>query len=90
MVRVYRDDDEAIKKTHWFGTYYYGIKNRWGYLAASIKEPQNSIGQFHKNYYTKAKLRATYNHLGNSKVIIKKNLCKGDIDQIIRVIGIKD
>ena len=27
----YRDDDEAIQNNHWFGTYEYSFKNRWGF-----------------------------------------------------------
>ena len=88
-LEFYRDDDEAIKKTHWFGTYSYDTKNRWGYLAASIYGPQNSEGQFHKNCYTEKKLRAIYNFLGLSKVSVERYLWKGDRDEMIRVIGTK-
>jgi predicted SAM-dependent methyltransferase len=53
----YRDDDEAIKKKHWFGTYEYSYKNRWGYLTACFFGSQNGEGQYHKNFYTIGKLR---------------------------------
>ena len=32
----FRDDDEAVKAEHWFGTYEYSYKNKWGYLLACI------------------------------------------------------
>ena len=53
----YRDDDEAIKEKHWFGTYEYSYKNRWGYLTALLFGSQNGEGQYHKNCYTIGKLR---------------------------------
>ena len=53
----YRDDDEAIKEKHWFGTYEYSYKNRWGYLTACLFGSQNGEGQYHKNFYTIGKLR---------------------------------
>ena len=49
----YRDDNEAIEKSHWFGTYSYGFTNRWGYLMVNIG-PQNGEGQFHKNAYAES------------------------------------
>ena len=53
----YRDDEEAINKKHWFGTYEYSYKNRWGYLTALLFGSQNGEGQYHKNCYTIGKLR---------------------------------
>ena len=53
----YRNDEESIKQTHWFGTYEYAYKNRWGYLTASLYGSQNCEGQFHKNCYTIGKLK---------------------------------
>lgn len=52
----FRDDEEAIAKKHWFGTYEYSFKNRWGYLTASLFGSQNGEGQYHKNGYTTKKL----------------------------------
>jgi len=59
----YRDDDEAIEQTHWFGTYEYSFDNRWGYIAASIFGSQNGEGQYHKNCYTIGKLRNIFKKL---------------------------
>ena len=53
----YRDDDEAILKQHWFGTYEYSYKNRWGYSTACIFGSQNGEGQYHRNGYTVNKLK---------------------------------
>lgn len=74
----YRDDSEAISQQHWFGTYSYGIENRWGYLLASIFGPQNSEGQFHKNAYTKAKIIAILEKLDFYDIQISSFLWKGD------------
>ena len=65
----YRNDKKAIKNKHWFGQYSYSTKSRWGYLTASIFGPQNSPGQFHKNCYTEAKIKAV---LKKIKFRIKK------------------
>ena len=53
----YRDDDEAISNLHWFGTYEYSYKNRWGYAMAVLYGSQNGEGQYHKNGYTINKLK---------------------------------
>ena len=59
----YRDDDEAIEQTHWFGTYEYSLDNRWGYITATIFGSQNGEGQYHKNCYTIGKLRNIFKKL---------------------------
>lgn len=74
----YRSDSKAIAEQHWFGTYSYGIENRWGYLLASIFGPQNSEGQYHKNAYTKGKIISIMNRLDFAVVDISTFLWKGD------------
>ena len=59
----FRDDDDAIKSEHWFGTYEYSYKNKWGYLLACIFGSQNSDGQYHKNCYTTNKLLKIFKKL---------------------------
>ena len=86
----YRDDDDAIRDCHWFGTYTYEPRNRWGYLAASIYGPQNSDGQFHKNCYTEGKLKAIYRHFGLEIIDLQRFKWKGDRDDMIRLIGRKN
>jgi predicted SAM-dependent methyltransferase len=60
----YRDDDEAVEQAHWFGTYEYSFKNRWGYVTASLFGSQNGEGQYHKNCYTIGKLKKIFDRLG--------------------------
>jgi predicted SAM-dependent methyltransferase len=60
----YRNDPEAVRQQHWFGQFSYSMGQRWGYLTASIFGSQNVPGQFHKNCYTKAKIRAMLERLG--------------------------
>ena len=60
----FRDDDEAIKSEHWFGTHEYSYKNKWGYLLACIFGSQNGDGQYHKNCYTTKKLLKIFRKLG--------------------------
>ena len=81
----YRDDDEAIAQSHWFGQYSYSTSSRWGYLTAAIFGPQNSPGQFHKNAYTEGKIIAICNKIGFEKPEIDRFLWKGDRDTMIRV-----
>ena len=81
----YRDDDEAIAQSHWFGQYSYSTSSRWGYLTAAIFGPQNSPGQFHKNAYTEGKIIAICNKIGFERPEIDRFLWKGDRDTMIRV-----
>ena len=81
----YRNDDEAIRKEHWFGQYSYSLGNRWGYLTAIIYGPQNSEGQFHKNCYTVPKIRAILKHLDFEELEISSFMWKGDRVPMIQV-----
>lgn len=81
----YRNDPEAIEKQHWFGQYSYLTENRWGYLMAMIFGSQNGAGQFHKNGYSVAKIRAILNHLDFKEMEISKYYWKGDRDLMIFV-----
>ncbi len=81
----YRNDDEAIAKKHWFGTYSYARENRWGYLAAMIFGTQNGEGQFHKNCYTEGKIRAMLDYLGFADVRIVRERWQGDRDMMLKV-----
>ena len=85
----FRDDDDAIKSSHWFGTYTYGHENRWGQLSACIFGPQNSVGQFHKNCYTENKLKAIFERVGFENLIISRYKWKGNRETIIRIEGTK-
>lgn len=85
----YRNDDEAIAKQHWFGNNSYSFENRWGYLTASIFGPQNSEGQFHKNAYTEAKIKAIMKYLDFSIVEISRFRWKNDRDLMLSVIAKK-
>ena len=85
----FRDDDEAIKQEHWFGTYEYSFKNRWGYLIPCIFGSQNGEGQYHKNCYTLGKLKNIFKKLDFD--MIDESYYKwprGDVS-IIRAIGQK-
>ena len=79
----YRDDEDAIHQQHWFGTYTYEPKNRWGYLAATIYGSQNGDGQFHTNCYTESKLRAICKSIGLEVVSIDHFQWKGDRDHML-------
>ena len=85
----YRSDDEAIAQSHWFGTYSYGVENRWGYLLASIFGPQNSAGQFHKNAYTVGKIKAILKCLNFEELELTTFLWKGDRNPMIRCVAKK-
>lgn len=85
----FRDDEEAIRNCHWFGTYTYEHKNRWGQICASIFGPQNSEGQFHKNAYTEAKLIAIYKRMRFENISVNRYLWKGERETIIRIEGTK-
>jgi len=85
----YRNDEEAILQQHWFGQYSYSLKNRWGYLCASIFGSQNGDGQFHKNCYTVSKVRAILKRIGFQELEISHYLWKNDRDPMIYVRAIK-
>ena len=83
----FRDDEEAINQKHWFGTYEYSYKNRWGYLTACLFGSQNGEGQYHKNCYTIGKLRKICDKL-NLEIIheeVFKWKHSGNLDDIIRI-----
>jgi len=81
----YRDDEEAINNQHWFGTYSYGIENRWGYLMAGIFGPQNSDGQFHKNAYTVKKIEKLLEKINFNVIKIENFNWKNDREKMISV-----
>ena len=83
----FRLDDEAIANQHWFGTYTYEPKNRWGYLAAQLYGSQNGEGQYHQNCYTIPKIKAILNKLNFTDIQIEEFQWKGDRDQMIRAIA---
>lgn len=79
----YRDDPEAIRSQHWFGTYSYAADNRWGYLTATFYGSQNGAGQFHTNCYTEAKLRAICRRLGLTVEAVERFRWQGDRDHML-------
>jgi len=81
----YRNDEEAVKSTHWFGQYSYSTESRWGYLMAMIFGNQNGPGQFHRNAYTLPKLRTILQRLGFEEVEASRFRWKGDRDLMLRV-----
>jgi len=85
----FRSDDDAIAKNHWFGTYTYEMKNRWGYLIASIFGSQNGEGQYHKNCYTIKKIQAILKKLDFEELSHEKFLWKEDRDPMIRFLAKK-
>ena len=85
----YQDSEEPISKNHWFGTHSYCYQNRWGYIMATFYGSQNGHGQFHKNGYSEAKLRAMLVRVGFDIKTIEKFRWKGDRDHMLRVIAEK-
>lgn len=79
----YRNDEEAIKQEHWFGTYSYDSNNRWGYMVATIYGSQNGEGQFHTNCYTESKLRAICRRFNLDVVELEKFQWKGNRDHML-------
>lgn len=88
-IDFHRDDIEAIKQSYWFGTYTYKPKNRWGYLAATFYGSQHGKGQYHKNCYTKKKLRSICNKLNFKVIEIKNFRWKKNRDHMINLIAKK-
>lgn len=86
----FRDDPDAIARQHWFGTYSYGLTNRWGYITATIYGSQNGEGQYHKNCYSSGKIRAMCNHLGFRVAKLENFRWKGDRDPMLGVEAIKE
>jgi predicted SAM-dependent methyltransferase len=86
----YRNDEKSIRDQHWFGTYTYEPKNRWGYLAATFYGSQNGSGQFHTNCYTDKKLTAICKSLNLSVESIEEFQWKGNRDHMLRLKAIKN
>ena len=89
-IDFHRDDRKAIKECYWFGTYTYKPKNRWGYLTATFYGSQNGKGQFHKNSYTKKKLKAICKKLDFKVVELKNFRWKKNRDHMINLIAKKN
>ncbi len=85
----YRDDPEAIRMYHWFGTYSYGVANRWGYLTATLYGSQNGDGQFHTNCYSEAKLRAICVRLNLKVEAVERFKWQGDRDHMLALTATK-
>ena len=87
----YRDDEEAINQKHWFGTYEYSYKNRWGYLTTCLYGTQKGGGQYHRTCYTLPKLQKICKKL-NFDIIHTETFKwrhSNDLDHIIRIKAIK-
>jgi predicted SAM-dependent methyltransferase len=85
----YRNDEEAIMKQHWFGTYSYDTANRWGYLTATFYGSQNGAGQFHTNCYSEAKLRAICKKINLNVESVDHFQWKGDRDHMLGLNAVK-
>ena len=85
----YRNDQDAIISQHWFGTYTYEPKNRWGYLTATLYGSQNGAGQFHTNCYSEAKLRAICKKMNLNVVSIGRFQWKNDRDHMLGLTATK-
>jgi len=85
----YRDDNEAILRQHWFGTYTYEPINRWGYLTATLYGSQNGSGQFHTNCYSEKKLEAICKRMKLEIKSIEHFQWKGNRDHMLGLTAIK-
>lgn len=85
----YRLDEEAITQKHWFGTYTYEPKNRWGYLTAMIYGSQHGEGQFHQNCYTIPKIKAMLTKLGFSDINVTEFNWKDERDPMLKTTAVK-
>tara|TARA_R110000868_G_scaffold18531_9_gene81356 strand:+ start:3985 stop:4593 length:609 start_codon:yes stop_codon:yes gene_type:complete len=81
----FRNDEEAIRKEHWFGNNSYSTENKWGYLTACIFGTQNGEGQFHKNAYTENKILGICKKLNFSEPKITRFIWKEDRDIMLKV-----
>lgn len=88
-IDFHKDDDKAIQEKYWFGTYTYKPKNRWGYLTATFYGSQKGRGQYHKNCYTKKKLKSISDKLGFRTVELKNFRWKRNRDHMINLIAKK-
>lgn len=82
----FSDSEEDIKNSHWFGTYTYEYKNRWGYIIATIYGSQNGEGQYHRNCYSKKKIQKMMAFLGFNIIKLESFLWKSDRDPMIRCV----
>jgi SAM-dependent methyltransferase len=79
----YRNDEEAIRTQHWFGTHSYRADNRWGYLTATFYGSQHGAGQFHTNCYSEAKLRAICRRMNLEVEAVERFQWHGDRDHML-------
>lgn len=79
----FRNDDEAIRQEHWFGTYTSALDNRWGYLITVFFGNQNGRGMYHRNAYSEGKVRAIAQRLGFTVAACTRSGWKGKTDPIL-------
>ena len=79
----FRNDDEAIRQEHWFGTYSAAMDNRWGYLITTFFGNQNGRGMYHRNAYSEGKVRAIARRLGFTVATCRRFRWKSDRDPML-------
>lgn len=85
----YSETDDAIKAEHWFGTYSYDYKSRWGYIMATFYGSQNGPGQYHKNGYSKNKIKKMLSKIGFRNVECSSFRWRGNRDYMIQTFAVK-
>ena len=88
-IEFYADSLKAISEQHWFGTYTYDYKNRWGYIMATFFGSQNGPGQYHKNGYSEKKIRSMLSVIGFTQMECSQFQWRGDRDFMIQTIATK-
>lgn len=88
-INFHRSDDKAISQDYWFGNNSYTRDNKWGYLTACIYGTQYGEGQYHKNCYTKEKLKMIATFLNFKIKEINTKRWKEDREYIIEFIANK-
>jgi len=88
-IDFHKSDDRSIKEEYWFGNNSYTRDNKWGYLTACIYGSQYGEGQYHKNCYTKNKLRLIASKIHVDVVEMNTKKWKDEREYIIEFIGKK-
>lgn len=88
-INFHKSDDKSINQEYWFGNKSYTRTNKWGYLTACIFGSQYGEGQYHKNCYTKNKLRSIAAKIDIDILELNSKKWKQDREFIIEFIGKK-
>ncbi len=74
---------------HYFGQNNRNLDTRWGYMTTAIFGNQNGIGQYHKNAYTRQKIKALLTKIDFEILEINTSFYRGKYEKTLECVAKK-